>query len=246
MEELQVRTEIDNHVMKIIIDHPETKNGLDWIGLNQMADAYQRLIEDNSIRVGIVTAVGEYFYTGGRVNPNAPGEQEKYAAAIGRATKIIGEVQKPVIAVLNGHCLKAGMGVMAVSDIAIAKAGIRFGFPEVRMGGVPMMVLVDIVDMMPQKKAMEGILTSWEFSAQEALSMGLINCIKPENEIWETVDKYVEAFTSRPREIIEMTKKAYIEAKKIQGREKRLDFAFDYLSNDILPTMAKVKQQYNV
>lgn len=246
MEKQQVRMEIENAVMRITIDHPETKNGLDWMGLEQLADCYQRLIDDESIRVGVVTAAGDYFYTGGRVDPKAPGEQEKYSAAIRRATEILGKVPKPVIAILNGHCLKAGMAMLAASDIAIAKEGIRFGFPEVRMGGVPMMVLVDVVDRMPSKKAVEALLTSWEFSAEEALQMGLVNCIVPEEKLEETAQKYVRAFLDTPRELIEMTLYAYREVKKIGDRDERFAFAFDYLSREILPTMEKLKQEYNV
>ena len=243
--EQQVKAKVENEIMTITVDNPGMKNGLNWIGLNQLADYYQQIIDDENIRLGIVTATGEYFYTGGRVDPNAPGEQPKYALAIRRATEILGKVQKPMIAAINGHCLKAGMSMLANCDIAVAKAGIRFGFPEVRMGGVPMMVLVDIADQMPRKKAIEYLLTSWEFSADEALTMGLVNRIVPENELWPTVNRYAQTLLETPKELVEMTLYAYKKVCMIQGRENRFDFASEYLADKILPTMAKIKQHYN-
>ena len=188
----QVFCEIKDHIMLIRVDNHETKNGLDWDGIEQLARSYEELQANPDVRVGIITGNEQYFYTGGRVDPNAPGEKDKYTDALTHFLKASGAVTKPMIAAVNGDCMKAGMGVLALCDFAVARKGVVFNFPEVRMGGVPMMVLVDIVDAMPRKRALEALLTSWELSAEEALQMGLVNRVVAKEEFWPTVYRFAD------------------------------------------------------
>ena len=205
----QVFCEIKDHIMLIRVDNPETKNGLDWDGIEQLARSYEELQNNPDVRVGIITGNEQYFYTGGRVDPNAPGEKDKYTDALTHFLKASGAVTKPMIAAVNGDCMKAGMGVLALCDFAVARKGVVFNFPEVRMGGVPMMVLVDIVDAMPRKRALEALLTSWDLSAEEALQMGLVNRVVAKEEFWPTVYRFADAMLATQPWLIDMTKQAY-------------------------------------
>lgn len=244
--EVQVRSEVKDGVMTITFDNPEMKNGLDWIGVNQLADCYERMRDDPSIRVAVVTGNDEWFYTGGRVDPNAPGEQKKYADAIARVDALAAANKVPMIAAISGHCLKAGMGMLAQCDFAIAREGVEFGFPEVRMGGVPMMVMVSTIDTMPRKRAMEAYLTSWNFSAQDAYMMGLVNRVVPKEEFWPTVDKFVHVFLDTPPILVELTRRAYDNLSRIQDPGERAVFGMKMLREECLPAMTQVKTEYNV
>lgn len=243
---VQVYSCVRNQVMRITVDNPEMKNGLDWKGTKELTECYREALRNRDIRAVVITGNKEYFYTGGRVNPNAPGEQEKYADALAEFMEVSGQIKVPVVAAVNGHCMKLGMGLLASCDYAVARQGVRFCFPEVRMGGVPMMVLIDTVDAMPQKRALEGLLTSWEFSAEEALRMGLINRVVPDELFWDTVDEFTDKIIATPREIIEMTRTAYYKMKQIDSRADRIAYAKKALRDEVLPTMARIKQEYNV
>lgn len=242
----QVRYEIKEHVMTITIDNPEMKNGLNWVGINELADCFELMKADKSIRVAIITGNDEYFYTGGRVNPTVPGEQEKYADAIKRYDTLMSQNTTPMVAAVSGHCLKAGMGMVANCDFAIARKGVEFGYPEVRMGGVPMMVLVDTVDTLPRKRALEALLTSWNFSAEEAYRMGIVNRVVPMEEFGATVDKYVRVFLDTPEIIVQMTRKAYNKMVTMADKKERAAFADKMLREEVLPAMASGKTEYNV
>lgn len=242
----QVRYEIKEHVMTITIDNPEMKNGLNWVGINELADCFELMKADKSIRVAIITGNDEYFYTGGRVNPTVPGEQEKYADAIKRYDTLMSQNTTPMVAAVSGHCLKAGMGMVANCDFAIARKGVEFGYPEVRMGGVPMMVLVDTVDTLPRKRALEALLTSWNFSAEEAYRMGIVNRVVPMEEFGATVDKYVRVFLDTPEIIVQMTRKAYNKMVTMADKKERAVFADKMLREEVLPAMASGKTEYNV
>lgn len=242
----QVFWEVKGQVMTIRVDNPETKNGLDWDGTNQLSDCYERLIHDPDIRAAILTGNDQYFYTGGRVDPTVPGESDKYTDALTRFLKLLGEVKVPVIAAVNGDCMKLGMGVLCACDFAIAREGVVFNFPEVRMGGVPMMVLIDIVDRMPRKRALEALLTSWDFSAQEALQMGLVNRVVSAEEFWPTVDRFAQAICRTDRTLIDMTRKAYFEMAALPDRASRIAYASEALRGSVLTDMAKRDTEYNV
>ena len=246
MEGKQVRCKIENGVMTITIDNPAMKNGTNYRGVNELADCFERLIEDDSIKVAVFTGSGEYFWTGGRVDPNAPGENEKYANGIERFENLRKKNEKPIIAAVNGHCLKAGMGMLCSADIAVAKKGVEFGLPEVRMGGVPMMVMAEVMDYMPQKLAMEAFITCWNFSAEDAYRIGLVNRIVDESEFDATVQKYVDVYLNTPAELIRLTKKAYREMSKLSTLDERTSFAMEMLRNEVLPAMKTIKQEYNV
>lgn len=246
MSDKQVYSVIDGPIMKIIIDNPEMKNGTNYIGTNQFADCLEELNANPDLKVGIITGNDEYFWTGGRVDPNNPGEQEKYSAGIERFEKARAENKKPLVAAINGDCLKAGMGMIADCDFAIARKGVVFGFPEVRMGGVPMMVMQNTIFTMPKKRALEAYLTSWNFSAEEAFMMGLVNKVVEKADFWPTVDRYVRVFLDTPPIIVEMTRRAFSEMYKIKDDKVRSEFAMNMLRNEVLPAMTKVKTQYNI
>lgn len=243
--EKQLTYEVGNGVMTITIDNIEMKNGLNYIGLNQFADAYEILNRDDSIKVAVIKGSHGYFFCGGRVDPHNPGENELYADAIARYTKIQNENKKPIIAAINGNCFKAGLGTVVRADFAIALKGVEFGLPEIRMGGVSMMIMVELMDYLPKKFAMEAYLTGWNFSAEEAFRIGLVNRVVGENEFDETVRKFVDVYLDTPSELIRLTRKAFAGLSRIHDPIERQKFGMKMLREECLPAMKTVKQQFN-
>ena len=236
---------IENGVMTITIDNIEMKNGLNWIGINQFADAYEVLNSDDSIKVAVIRGSKGYFFCGGRVDPNCPGENEKYADAIQRYMKACDMNKKPIIAAVNGTCYKAGLGTVAQADIAIAQRGVMFGLPEIRMGGIPMMIMVELMDYLPKKFAMEAYLSGWDFPAEDAYRIGLVNKVVDESEFEETVQKYVDVFLNTNPELIRLTRKAFNLLSSLDDPEERQKAGMKMLREEVLPVMTTIKQQYN-
>ncbi len=242
----EVISEVRDQIMYITIDNPETKNGLDWIGLNELADCYEYAASHSDILAIVVQGNNEYFYTGGRVNPANEGEREKYADAIERLTGLQDRNEIPMIAAIRGNCLKAGMGLVAGCDFAVAAEGVIFGFPEIRMGGAPMMVMAETIDSLPQKKALEAYYSSWEYDAKEMLNMGFLNSVVPTDQFDETVEKYVNIFRKTPARLIRTTRKGYNRMKKADSMSERRQIALKMLKEDVLAPMTKENTEYNV
>lgn len=235
----------ENGVLKLKINCPEEKNGLNWKALKLLGDAYKRAIEDETIRVVVLTGNDEYFHTGGRVNADDPEESEKYSKYLEYMQTMQNRLTVPLIAAVSGDCLKGGMGFVADADFAVAKKGVRFGFPEVRMGGVPMMVMVSTIGM-PKKKALEAYYSSEYFSAEEAEKMGLVNCVAEADEFWDTVQRYIDLILDKPRNLIRMTRDAYYNLVDLPSRQARESYAMETLRTKVLPEMSRTKTEHNV
>ena len=141
MEKEGVTCEIKGPVAIFSVNRPWTKNGMDWKAKGAQAEAYERIASDPDVRVMVITAEGDYFITGGRVDASKPEEQQLYSEYINRVEMARRNIKVPIIAAVNGHCFKGGMGLVAQADLAVAKDTATFCFPEIRMGGVPMVVM---------------------------------------------------------------------------------------------------------
>ena len=235
----------EGEVVTIMIDKPETKNGTDWKAMVAMNEAYEKIAEDEELRVVVLKGNGEYFFTGGRVNPNDPEDSRMYAKTLSQ-TGNRKKCNLPVIAAVNGHCLKAGMGMLIGADMAVARDDVQFAFPELRMGGVPMLVMAGCMDYIPKKIALEAYYSSEPFDAQTAYRFGLVNAVTDAEHFDEVLDKYIHKIIDYPRALIQMTHDAYYAMEAMDTKAERMEYAKKTLAEKVLPQMAKEKQSYNV
>lgn len=236
----------EESVVTIRVNKPETKNGTDWRALYALSEAYEKIGKDDELRVIVLRGNGEYFYTGGRVNPNDPEDSKMYAKAISESGKAKSSINLPVIAAVDGHCLKAGMGWLISADLAIARNDVTFAFPEVRMGGVPMMVMAGCMGHIPKKIALKAYYSSEAFDAETALRFGLINEVVSASEFEEVLDRYIHMIIDNPKALIQMTHDAYYTMEAMTSKQERVAWARKALAEQVLPQMSKEKQSYNV
>ncbi len=237
--------EVKGPVMILTNDRPELKNGGNWQSMQQTAKAYEIAANDPDIRVIVITGKGEYWNTGGRVKADDPEDRRKYAEAIAMNTAIKKKVKLPIIAAVNGHCLKGGMGALMEADLAVAHKDAMFGLPEVRMGGAPMVVIAQIMDI-PKKLLLEACYSSEYFDAQTAYRLGLVNAVCDDDDFWPTVEKYIHMIIDNPRALIQMTHDAYFAMAELPTTSERIAFAQKMLEEQVLPQMSNEKQEYNV
>ncbi len=236
---------IDGPVATVRVDRPELKNGMDWRAFAAMAEAMDHIADDPDARVLVLTGTGEYFYTGGRVDASDREDREKYGMYQRKYYEAKRRVKLPMIAAVNGHCLKGGMSWLMDADMAIAKKWVTFGFPEMRMGGVPMLVMADSMAL-PKKLALQAYYSSENFDTETACRFGLLNAVTQDEDFWPTVDKFVHMVIDRPASLIQMTHDAYYAMARIFDPLERNAFAHKMLEEKVLPQMGREKQEYNV
>ena len=89
----------------------------------------------------------------------------------------------PTIARINGACMAGGMGLLCMTDLAVAADDVLFGLPEVKVGVFPMQVMSLLQDLVPRRIVREWALSGEPFGAAEAQRWGLINHVVPAVEL---------------------------------------------------------------
>lgn len=186
----------EDGIAKITINRPEVRNAFRPETVLEMQEAFEHCRYDSSIGVVILTGEGDKaFCSGGdqRVR-NEVGYQDKLGNAglhVLDLQKQIRQLPKPVVAAVAGYAIGGGHVLHLVCDLTIAADNARFGQVGPKMGsfdgGLGSSYLARIVG---QKKAREIWFLCRQYSAKEALDMGLINCVVPLDKLEEEALKW--------------------------------------------------------
>lgn len=240
-----VNVSICGPVVTVRVDRPDLKNGMDKDSFFAMEEALIHVSQDPDARVIVYTGTGDYFYTGGRVDANDPEDNKIYGIAQERYYAAKALIKLPSIAAINGHCQKGGMSWLFDCDMAIAKTWSTFGYPEVRMGGVPMLVMSDSM-CLPKKIALQAYYSSEPISAETLYRLGYLNAVVPDEEYDTTLDRYIHMVIDYSKNLIQMTHDCYYEMEAIKNDKERLAYAHKTLKEKVLPAMRNETQEYNI
>ncbi len=236
---------IEGPVVTVRIDRPDLKNGMDKDSFFAMEEALIHVSQDPDAKVIVYTGTGDYFYTGGRVDANDPEDSRIYGIAQEKYYAAKALINLPSIAAINGHCQKGGMSWLFDCDIAIAKTWSTFGYPEVRMGGVPMLVMSDSM-CLPKKIALQAYYSSEPINAETMYRLGYLNAVVSDEEYDETLNRFIHMITDQSKTLIQMTHDCYYEMASIVDDKERLAYAHKTLQEKVLPAMKHEKQEYNI
>ena len=187
----------DGHVATVTLNRPEARNAVNPEVAVRLAQAWETIRTDDAIRVAIVTGTGSAFCAGadlGQLIPLRTGARqpenewdERVVAEAGLVSQAIlrsYDVEKPVIAAINGHAIAGGMELVQGTDIRVSAPGARFGVQEVKWAIFPAGgSTVRMPRQLPYSKAMELLLTGDLITAQEALDFGFLNYVVPDDEL---------------------------------------------------------------
>ena len=170
----------DEGVAIIKINRPEVLNALNREAMSELSTAIDVLGADNNIKVVIITGTGEKSFCAGAdiryvVNID-PIEAEKYATFIHGLLNKIENLEKPVIAVVNGYALGGGCELALACDIRIASSNAKIGQTEVTVGIPPGWGATQrLLRIVGPAKTKELIYTGKMITAEEAEKIGLVN-----------------------------------------------------------------------
>lgn len=185
-----VGVETSDHIALVTLNRPEARNALNPELIVMLAQAWEQLAADDSVRAIIVTgAAGSTFCSGfdlGTTIPLITGAREPqndFERAVladrglaGRATLRDLDLGKPTIAAVNGHAIAGGMELMLACDLRVVARGVRLGLSEVALGLIPAMGgTARLARHLPRAIAMELLLTAQPMSSDALAQSGLIN-----------------------------------------------------------------------
>jgi methylglutaconyl-CoA hydratase len=120
---------------------------------------------------------------------------------------LIRHVRVPVVAAVRGRALAGGCGLATACDIVLAAHSARFGYPEVRIGFVPAMVMAILRRNVSEKRAFELVTHGSEINAIEAERIGLINHVFDDGKFEEEVEAFISGFEKVSRSAVMLAKR---------------------------------------
>ena len=193
----------DKHVGWITFNNPARHNAVSlemWQGLADIANDFAR---DDDIRVVVVHgAGGKAFVSGADISEFAEQRDsaeatQRYDAVAQQGMQALKNMKKPTLAMIQGYCIGGGVAVALNCDIRIAADHSRFAVPAAKLGlGYEFDGVRKLVDVVGPSFAQEIFFTARQFTAPEALAMGLINRMVPQEELLAYVTHYADTIAA--------------------------------------------------
>ena len=215
MTKARVRVAIAGAVGRVTLSRPEKKNALDQEAARELVDVLMEFEGDDAVRAVLLTADGDDFCGGADLEAlaamlDASAETHtRDAAALGRVFLTIRGMTKPVVAAVQGRALGGGCGLATACDVVLAREDAQFGYPEVRIGFVPALVMNMLRRSVGEKHAFDLAASSRTIGAEEAERIGLVSRVLPANGFDDEVERYVLGLAAHPTASMGITKRLF-------------------------------------
>lgn len=210
---MDLQIEIAGATAILTLNRPEKRNALDDNLVNLLKTALRDADNDSSLCSVVIRGAGTDFCSGadlsvlqkvatGTILDNlADAENLMELFALVRRVKI------PVIAAVHGRALAGGCGLATACDLVLATKTAKFGYPEVKIGFVPAMVMAILRRNVSEKQAFEMITLGFEFDAEAAEKFGLVNQIYDEADFEAGIKTYLDAYQKVSRSAVMLSKR---------------------------------------
>ncbi|MDA0855656.1 MAG: enoyl-CoA hydratase-related protein, partial [Proteobacteria bacterium] len=181
-----------NDVMEVSIQRPEVLNALNIQAHAELADVFDKFANASSLNIAVIRGSGERaFCVGSDLKERAEvGSDMMPPSGFAGLTERF-DLDKPVIALVNGDAIGGGLEIILACDLAIAVDTARFGLPEPKVGLAASGGLHRLARQLPLKRAMEISLMGKLFDATTASDLGLINEVVPRKSLEKTKERYL-------------------------------------------------------
>lgn len=191
----QLRVERDGPVGRLLLDNQERRNAISAGMWRAIPNAIAGFNANPEVRCIVIRGAGIVAFAAGadisefEQNRSSQSQVAEYEAATGAAHQAIESSPKPVIALIHGFCVGGGLAVALSCDLRYADASSRFAIPAARLGlGYGAHGTNRLVATVGHASAREIMFSARRYDATEALAMGLVNRVLPDDEL----DGYVQ------------------------------------------------------
>jgi methylglutaconyl-CoA hydratase len=209
--------DIDGGVARITLNRPDKHNALNEELIEALKNALRRAHDDENVRVAILSGAGEDFSSGAdlaalqKIAAATVAENLSDARSLMELFMLIRAVRVPVVAAVRGRALAGGCGLALACDMVLAARLARFGFPEVKIGFVPAMVMAILRRCTSEKRAFELLTLATEISADEAVAYGLVNRVLDDEAFADELDVFAHQFERLSSSAVSLSKRLFYE-----------------------------------
>ena len=218
---MPLRFEQRGAIAVLTIDRPEVHNAIDPEIHRDLVKAWERVRDDDGIRVAIVTGAGDRAFSAGvdlhrmeELYAEVPRDRRREVwnrqPGVGGLTRNL-DVGKPVIAAIRGYCLGGGLELALACDIRICTPDATFALPELKWAILPGQGGTQrLPRAVPPNIALEMILTGEPISAARAHEVGLVNRVVPSERLIEEAIALAEKIASRSPRAVRAAREAVL------------------------------------
>lgn len=189
-----LRVEVDDFTAFVTLNRPEVKNAMNAQMVAELTTLFASLGDDRSVRAVVLSGADGVFCSGGDIKEmrERPMPAAQDANNLDAMLRTVNQAPQVVIAKVEGAALGGGLGLVCVSDVAIASSSARFGLTEVRLGVAPSFISPYVLQRMGLTRARELMLTGRRFDGQTAFEYGLVHEAVPAEELDHAVRKELD------------------------------------------------------
>ncbi len=234
MEFTTLQIGIEKNVARVALNRPEVRNALNVTMIHELTEAVAWLDARDDIQVIEICGNGKSFCAGADINYMKDIAKYGYAQNLDDANKLSKLFQTiyfcntPVIALVHGHVIGGGNGIIAACDVVLAENDTVFAFSEVKLGITPATISPFIIARCGEMMARDTMLSGRKFTAQEALRFNLVNYVGTMEELNKRLDFYTEHYLSASPYAIRDCKQLI---RSVCGRNDQYDSVFTMTSS---------------
>jgi len=174
-------------IVEITLDRPKA-NAIDATTSRALGAAFVAFRDDPDLRVAIVTGAGDRFFSAGwDLKAAAAGDDTNYGPGGFAGLTELFDLDKPVIAAVNGLCVGGGFELALAADLIVAAAHAEFLLPEIRVGIIPDSGgVLRLPQRLPRAVALEMMMMGSRLAAADALRFGLVNRVVAQADLLAT------------------------------------------------------------
>ena len=209
----EIITTIENSVLTITLNRPDKRNALNDSLIDSLKIELQKADRNTELCAVVIKGAGKDFCSGADLSALRKIAESDVLENLWDAENLlelfalIRKIKVPVIAAVHGRALAGGCGLATACDIVLAAKSARFGYPEVKIGFVPAMVMAILRRNLSEKRAFELATQGFEFAADEAEKFGLINRVFDDETFDGDVENYVSVYQKVSRSAVVLSKK---------------------------------------
>lgn len=232
-----IRTRREGAILEVTLDRPKA-NAIDLVTSRVMGLAFRAFRDDDSLRVCILRAAGEKFFCPGwDLKAAAAGDAVDGDYGVGGfgGLQELPNLNKPVIAAVNGICCGGGLELALSCDLILCSSNATFALPEIRSGTVADAASIKLPKRIPYHVAMDLLLTGRWFDAEEALRWGIVKEICTPDELPGKAWALARLLESGPPLVYAAIKEVVREAENLRFQD-----ALNRVSKRLLPTVDRL------
>jgi methylglutaconyl-CoA hydratase len=203
---------VEGSVARITLNRPEKRNALNDAVITGLKQNLRNAAADENVRVVVIAGAGKDFCSGAdlsalqKIAGASVAENSEDARSLLELFLLIRALQVPVVAAVTGRALAGGCGLATACDLVLASTSARFGYPVVKIGFVPAIVMAILRRNVSEKRAFELITRGAEISAEQARKFGLVNQVFADESFEAEVRAYVAEFEKMSVSAMGLTK----------------------------------------